>query len=114
MIALATAFSLLYQTTLNLYALSRSAGLKNQNNYDYSYNYIYKILLRDMGSSLRDMEKTIYVKYRILTLQKVSHFNVLVDVSNTVGYLSFLTENVLSIPAHTSFLRTPDSPKCDH
>ena len=34
---------------------------------------------------LRDMEKMIYVKDCILTLQ-VSHFNVLVNVSNTVGW----------------------------
>ena len=51
----------------------------------YYTNFTSKILLRDMGSSLRDMEKTIYVKDHILTLQ-VSHFNVLVDVSNTVGW----------------------------
>ena len=67
---------------LNLYALSRS-GWALESKYDT--NFTSKILLRDMGSSLRDMEKKIYVKDHILTLQKVSHFTDQVDVSNTVG-----------------------------
>ena len=44
-------------------------------------------ILRDMGSSLyKRYGKDDYVKDCILTLQKTSHFNVLVDVSNTVGW----------------------------
>ena len=46
----------------------------------YDTNFTSKILLRDMGSSLRDMKKKIYVKDRILTLQKVSHFNGLIRI----------------------------------